>query len=100
MAKVTLGFPRRVPWSRQRLLCNPYRKSACITSTFQEMMNIKKVGLSSLITGEMRKRLRQMGKSVAGRRNLLKKRLSDYSQEEDGSKEGEGEAKGHASGSH
>ena len=49
-----------------------------------------------MTTNEMRKRLREMGRSESGPRNVFKRRLSDCSQE-DGSKEGDGEVHSHAS---
>ena len=54
-----------------------------------------KIGLDSLTTSEMRRRLREMGRSDAGTRNVIRRRLSNYSQE-GYDKEG-GEVKAHAS---
>ena len=55
----------------------------------------RRIGVDSLTTSEMRRRLREIGRSDAGTRNVLRKRLSNYSQ--GGDEREEGEAKAHAS---
>ena len=51
--------------------------------------------LDRMTTSEMRKRLREIGRSDAGIRNVLKKRLRNYSQ--DGGNDEDGQARAHAS---
>ena len=53
------------------------------------------MGVVSLTTSEMRRKLREIWRSDAGTRNVLRKRLSNYSQ--GGDEREEGEARTHAS---